>query len=101
MTNRVLIPYDASILEHLDVRQKNMIGQSGWARDKEWDLVFVRCPNCAINAPLASGHKISEDGTVNPSIWHQCPKGIRDQLKADDWHIFGILAGWPGPNEPS
>lgn len=53
-------------------------------------MVWLRCPNCGVTANLSESHTIAADGTVNPSIWHQCgSSGGNDS--GDDWHIFGRL----------
>jgi hypothetical protein len=31
-------------------------------------------------------HRVAEDGTVSPSIWHDIPEC--------GWHVHGILQGW-------
>lgn len=77
-------------------RDKSKVGQPAWYQDED-GYVCLRCPNCCIPSFLAT-HSVTDDGIVSPSIWCQCPKGIRDQLQNDDWHVFGRLIGWTKEN---
>lgn len=52
--------------------------------------VWVRCPECRTSPMISESHEIAADGTVSPSIWHQCgTSGANDS--GADWHVFGKL----------